>query len=558
MIRSRKVSDDLIDELLGAGILNPRKYLLWDRFDTARAAGSVNGTPAEPGPGTRVVTDTNNKLSIAGGVASFATGGIGVGDPGLWYGSVPVMLGRAVAGNLNVTLDGLELGWDSNQSGVPLNTIRFNDDDVTLQIRHNGLGVNVGSFSLSTIYSCVVVLRNSAGSFYFIKGGAFSNWTLIWISSEGSSLNFPTVAVVATTSVGTADNVRVPDRLFIPAPLASDSFNRANGALGLTDGAGHAEANGGGGLSWTGSTFSISSNKAINTPTLGSELVVNGNMETGDPPSSWSSQGGATLDGVADERTGGSGAQSLSATRGTNDIVASQTLTHSGGIWFTVSAWAKDVTAGSVQIVVASASINAISPTDVSGIWVNLIATGRATATPNTLLPRCYVNTSGEGRFDDYSVKPLMLSSLFSSVNISTPDVIADVAVTLPSATAGVQAGLVLNLDSASSPANFVIVYLDGQGNVKLDKCVGGTYTNIIAPGITYVVGAVLRVIKDGTKYRVLYNNAEIGTEQTISDAGIINNTRHGLFSTYEGNLLENFIVWARGTGGEYQGLDSM
>jgi hypothetical protein len=251
-------------------------YLLRDDFSSDKAAGSVNGTPAEPGPGTRVVIDTNNKLSIAGGVLSFATGGVGAGDPGLWFGSLPMVLGRTVLGVLNDTLDGLEIGLDSNQSGVPLNTIRFNNDGVTLQIRQNGTGVAVGSFSLSTPYRCSIVLRNSAGSFYFIKGGLFSNWTLIWASSLGAGLNFPVATVVVATSVGTVDNLRFPTRLFIPFPLASDSFNRVNGALGLTDGAGHAEANGGQGLAWTDNvgTWAVLSNAAAASALSGGQAIA--------------------------------------------------------------------------------------------------------------------------------------------------------------------------------------------------------------------------------------------------------------------------------------------
>lgn len=39
-------------------------YLLRDEFTTTRAAGAVNGTAAEPGAGTRTVTDTESKLRI--------------------------------------------------------------------------------------------------------------------------------------------------------------------------------------------------------------------------------------------------------------------------------------------------------------------------------------------------------------------------------------------------------------------------------------------------------------------------------------------------------------
>jgi len=43
----------------GAGIA----YLLRDEFHTDRAAGSVNGTPAEPGPGTRTAVEVDGQLT---------------------------------------------------------------------------------------------------------------------------------------------------------------------------------------------------------------------------------------------------------------------------------------------------------------------------------------------------------------------------------------------------------------------------------------------------------------------------------------------------------------
>lgn len=41
-----------------------KPYLLRDEFTDTLAAGSVDGTPAVPGPGTRSVTDTGNNISV--------------------------------------------------------------------------------------------------------------------------------------------------------------------------------------------------------------------------------------------------------------------------------------------------------------------------------------------------------------------------------------------------------------------------------------------------------------------------------------------------------------
>ena len=42
-------------------------FLLCDQFKAARAAGSVDGTRAEPGPGTRRVTDAGSALAVRDG-----------------------------------------------------------------------------------------------------------------------------------------------------------------------------------------------------------------------------------------------------------------------------------------------------------------------------------------------------------------------------------------------------------------------------------------------------------------------------------------------------------
>jgi len=55
------------------------------------------------------------------------------------------------------------------------------------------------------------------------------------------------------------------------------------------------------------------------------------------------------------------------------------------------------------------------------------------------------------------------------------------------------------------------------------------------------------------------YNNAKVGS--TVSMTGtpataIKSNKLHGAFSTYDGNLFDNFMVRPRGTEGQYSCLD--
>lgn len=446
-------------------------WLLHDNFTTDQSAGAVNGTAAETGPGTRTVTDTENKLSVAGGVLSFAGGKASpaYGDPALSYADAVRTAGRILLWAVNATAGtASRVGFSANAGGAcDRQAFIFNLGANGIQAVFNGTTiVGVGASSSSTAYKLAVIAR-AAGAFYFIKGGAFTDWTLLY--SEGvnsASALYPSISNF--NLVFTADNIRIPAQLWLPSPLASDAFTRANGALGSTDGLGHAEQNGGNGLAWTfdSGAWTVASNVAVGTPTLGAELD-SGNLVVGN----WYS---ITLDTV-------------------------------GSYFYAGSATGKSF---------------------------------RATATTAlTALEK---------------VKQITLSSLFASVSVSTPDVLAEAAVTM---TAGTQAGLVLNLDSAATPANFVIAYHDGT-NCLLGKCVAGTYTSVISAAATYSAGAVLRVIKNGTAYRLYYNNALVGTG-TISDAGIVSNARHGLFSTYASNSLDNFVVWARGTGNEYSALDA-
>jgi hypothetical protein len=303
-------------------------------------------------------------------------------------------------------------------------------------------------------------------------------------------------------------------------------------------------------LEWIGA-ISFSAGKAVITPTLGSELLTNGNMETGDPVSNWTASQGGSSDGVADERTGGAGAQSNS---NVNSIADSgrlaQSIVNPAYAWVFATGWLKKVTGttgGYLNLRDGSGTSSGSSSVVSATSWTQTYVSGRMTAANGSI--RLQNNTNAiadETRYDDVSVKVLTLSSLFSTVTTSDADVIADVK---PTVTAGTQAGIVLNLDSTTNPQNFVIAYSNGA-NIKLEKSVAGVYTaDIINIGIpTGDSSGILRVIKDGTAYRVYYSNALAGTA-TISDAGIISNTKHGLFSTYSTNTFDNFTLWPRGSG---------
>jgi len=234
-------------------------YLLRDEFNSPLAAGSVNGTAAEPGPGIRTVTDTNSKISVSSGALVFGAG-TGSSD-GIWYSSLARAVGKMVLCRLVFTTKLLEFGWDVSAGINVTDSILFNTGD-TLSVRLDGTVMAVGTAAASTYYLAAVM--RAIGMFWFIKGGSFTSWSLLFLSATGSAAGVPGIRS-DTTGSGDFYYVRVPRRLWLPVPLASDGFPTA---FGTTDGTGHAETSGlgagGGGLAWAAAlgTWGISSAKA--------------------------------------------------------------------------------------------------------------------------------------------------------------------------------------------------------------------------------------------------------------------------------------------------------
>lgn len=514
-------------------------YTLLDTFAAAFAAGSVNGTFCDTGQ-IRFVTDGNSKLSItANNTLSVATGGAGTGSPGLWYPSFSRTSGLVFLCNLTLadTASNIAAGWDSNQSGASLDAITFAGGALTKVITGGSpLNFGTGFAASATTYDIAVILR-AAGAFYFVKGGVFTNWTLMW--SSGTAVNSPMFPVIqqggGTTTVFTANGSavsgkekgpRVPLKTYLPMPSASDSFARANGALGSTNGLGAPEANGGNGLAWTGSTFAIASNAAVNTPTTGSDVAVNGGFSA---DTDWAKGTGWTIAaGLASKAVGTQ--SDITETTG-----AASTLYL---VTYTVSNYASGT-------FTALAGTNTGTGRSANGTYAELIY-----ANGTTIGVRA-TNTA-VGSIDNVSYIPYITSSLFASVSGQSVDshVVANVTVSGTSFSGGV-----ISLDSASNPQNYVLFYHDGT-NAHLEKYVAGARTSLINTAATYNAGAPIQVVKFGTSYILYYNNAIVSTQQTVSDAGIISNTLDGIYSTASSNTCSNFVTRPLGSNNEYSGLD--
>lgn len=514
--------------MLGIGRSRGVTYLLRDDFTTDRAAGAINGTSAEPTGGARTVIDTLSKVSISGGRITFAPNGVASTD-GIRWPLVPYEAGRMLKADHQFTVHAAYVGFDNQATGQPAESFVLTNPNALAQVNNASLPI-IGTVVAGTTYQLVMISRSAStsGYYYLIKGGEFTNWTLGYASEISITSNYPTIARGQAIADFWVDNFKVLNPRWFPIPIAYDTFDRANGSAGSTLSSGP-EGQSITPLEWSGG--SISGNQLVVTPSYGSDLITNGSFAS---DTAWTKGTGWTIGaGVASKAAG-----------------VDSYLTQAIGVvnkYYSLVYDVPAISAGSFLAIFGSAG------------WLGKPVTAPATGIENSrwctssaaIGIRATASTVGTN--DNVVVREIDPSSIFNVLHTSTADVFAEVAF---ASTNGTSAGLVLNLDDENNPQNYVIAWHDGV-NIHLDKCVGGVLTSLINVTQAYSANAYIRVAKSGTKYRLWYTNTLIGTEQTITDAGVISNTRHGIFSTYVSNTFNNFALYARGTSGEYAALDA-
>lgn len=282
------------------------------------------------------------------------------------------------------------------------------------------------------------------------------------------------------------------------------------------------------------------------TPTLGAELVSNGDMETGSPPTGWTALASAALASVEDERTGGAGSKSIGVTHnGTSNPGGRVAVTTVAGAWYQLIWWRKNIDASHTNgyLLKSDGSVVIVTfPSNTSTSWVRQLGTGHAGNWTASAV-WCFAITSTlarSGRFDDVSVKQITGVLGTRNFTTSTGDCIVKAKVKV---TALTQIGFWINVDDPSNPQNGVACHVDGA-KVYLERIVGGVWqTANISATQAWTDWDELKVIKTGTTYQVYRNSVQVGTDQTISDAGVINNNNHRQFSTYAGNEFQTFQV---------------
>jgi hypothetical protein len=165
--------------------------------------------------GVLTTVDTNSKMTVSGGKLNFATGGVGAGDPGAWGQSHARAAGLLSVAEVTFSAAAISAGWDNGQSGATRDAITLG---AATNVIVDGTSIAVAAVSTATSYKLATVLR-STGAFYLMKGGAFTNWSLLYVGNFGTAAAFPVCNANTTTAVGSSDFLRACP---LPSPWDSD------------------------------------------------------------------------------------------------------------------------------------------------------------------------------------------------------------------------------------------------------------------------------------------------------------------------------------------------
>jgi len=406
------------------------------------------------------------------------------------------------------------------------------------------------------------------GIHYFIKGGTFTSWTRVWLSNNDNTGTL--YGMLAVTQAGTAqlfDNLYIPTLPLNPAtmyqPVMLDTFTGTNGESLVTT---HlpdvvASVSSPGVTAWESGadTWDIQSNKARNSPGLDADIAPDNTCTTdvarteADATTGWTNSGMATFASVV-EGTEPNGTWSLHlVANSAGDYAVASVTTVVGRSYLLTYIYKKNAaTDSSVLRLGTSADDSSLGTRGLSSTtWSTKTLFFVATSTTS------YITIREDGASDDaeiwvdvLKVEPITLNEMLASDDMSIVEGLFDIDGTIAATTDG-QVGIVSHLDDKTAPANCVLAYYNRLiGKAQLFKLVAGVGTSLINTTATYAAGGKLRVIAylsgSDLKARLYYNGALIGTEQTISNAGIVSNTRHGMISVDSSNTVDNFVAQPR------------
>lgn len=303
---------------------------------------------------------------------------------------------------------------------------------------------------------------------------------------------------------------------------------------------------------WVGSTWTLGGGGVQNTPsTVGAELVTNPGMEgiyvAGVAPN-WTLVRGIPVEYVIDPH-GGVSSQQVGNPAGNSSYVLSTAFTATNGEWYDFYCWCKNVAGvgGTVYVQGPATYIGTVNNFS-AAVWGEVHQTGHARETSNLFYWKIFSAThavadTNRNAWDDFHCIQLSRPSLFLTVETGVNNLTLEADLTFASSLR--PSGIVMCLDNPANPQNYIhLIVSKGAGgsvNLILEKCVAGVYpAPLIDQIIAYGAGKQVKLSKTGTTVKAYYDGVQVGADQVIADAGIISNTKHGLFGSATVNKLDN------------------
>lgn len=290
----------------------------------------------------------------------------------------------------------------------------------------------------------------------------------------------------------------------------------------------------------SGGTWSISSGKAVNTPSSGSNLYDSGKGTFDSTTEGWAAFASNTIASVAGE---------LEVTYVDNSLGATNILSEAGDL-------AADIVPGFHELAYdayeSGGTFLFLFNTTSANFFHTIAVTSKTAKRLGMFLPTATqgqrIQSMAAGRIaylDNEVLTKITPSELFAYPSNSyyqfAGDVTVRAALTVTTPSIG---GVFCKLDSISNPQNYIIAFVAQDTNVPIQmyKVVSGVVTTLVTGG-SYVAGAVLEIRCSGTNVECWYNSAQIGTTKTVSDAGITGNTLHGVLGTRNGAQVGSLAI---------------
>ncbi len=283
----------------------------------------------------------------------------------------------------------------------------------------------------------------------------------------------------------------------------TDTFERADGSLGSP---------------WTATGgWSIVNGQAVNDPGLEADVVVNGGF---DADTDWTKASGWAIAAGVASKTGASFSNIAQ-----NTGVA--------GRWFRSQFTIPSYTSGGHQ---------AVYSTNVLGA----ARTGSGTFTEVGVSLDTLLGVKGFGTFnlDDVSFRPIAPVDLMALMSWNNP---SRISASISRAAIGGEFGVAGWWDSASNPQSGVLALQTIYGSTGLRsvmlKFVNGVGSLVKSSNLGFLDGGVFELRRNGTTFQMFYRNTQIGTDATITDPEIVDNTLHGIFAAESNAKINSFAI---------------